>query len=125
MPVIAKNGTVQSWEVHPCQYQTQVLPVPKKQGGQVRIVAHPHPHAPPFLSILTPAPRVAPAPPTSFYFGTGILETLPYANLPQAPYPPPTISEADDLTSTVRTTADDVCQASSLQVFLASVVRRG
>ena len=50
----------------------------------------------------------------------GILEALPYADLLQAPYPTLATSEADDLASTARTTAEDIGQAASLQAFVAS-----
>ena len=38
----------------------------------------------------------------------------------QVPYPLPAISEADDLTLTARSTAEDTRQAASLQDFIAS-----
>ena len=72
---------------------------------------------------LDPAPPVAPTPPTTVSFGLSILEALPYADLLQAPYPPPDISEADDLASTVRITAKEIRQAASLQAFIASKQR--
>ena len=47
VPVLSMNCTVQVQEDRPCQYGTQVLPVPKEQGEQVRVLVHPHPRAPP------------------------------------------------------------------------------
>ena len=41
-------------------------------------------------------------------------------NLAQVPFPPTTISEADDLTLTARATAEEFRQASSLKSFIAS-----
>ena len=69
-------------------------------------------HRPVTLTLIPPrpaipalAPPVAPTPPTSVYFGSGILEALSYVDLMHATYPPLAIYEADDLTSTARTTA--------------------
>ena len=67
-----------------------------------------------------PSPPVAPTPWISISFGPGILEALPYADLPQATYPPPAIFVADALASTTRTTTKEIRQAASLQSFLAS-----
>ena len=50
----------------------------------------------------------------------GILEALPYAKLVQAHSPPPSISEAYDLTSTARNNAEEICQVAPLQAFIAS-----
>ena len=73
----------------------------------------------PCPAALAPAPPVSPTPTTSISFGPGILEDLPSADLLQAPYPPPSISEADDLASTASNTADEILQAASLQAFIA------
>ena len=72
---------------------------------------------------LTPSLPVAPTPPTSVSFGPGILEALSYVDLPQAPYPPPVISEVDDLASTARTVAEEIRQKASLQALIASKQR--
>ena len=40
-------------------------------------------------------------PPSLVDFGPGILEVLPYANIAQAPYPPPVDSNAEDLAATI------------------------
>ena len=48
---------------------------------------------------------------------------MPYSDIPQAPYPPPDISEEDDLASTARNTAEDIFQAVPLQAFIASKKR--
>ena len=61
-----------------------------------------------------------PTPPTRVSFGPGTLEAMPYEDLPQAPYPPPAVSEADDLASTARTTAKKIRQVASLEDFIAS-----
>ena len=66
--------------------------------------------APPGPATLAPAAHVVPTPPTRVSFGPGTLEALPYADVPQAPYPPSAISEADDLASTTRTTAKEIRQ---------------
>ena len=80
--------------------------------------------APPlFPSTLAPDPPVYPTPLTSVFFGPGILEALPYADLPQSPYPPPVINKADYLASTERTTAEDIRQAASLWAFIDSKQR--
>ena len=47
MPVFSNNGTLQVREDRPSQYGTRVLPIPKGQVGQVRVVAHLHPRVPP------------------------------------------------------------------------------
>ena len=74
-------------------------------------------------SILAPDPPLSPAPPTSVSFGPGILEALPYADLPQEPYPPPDITKADELASIARNTADEIRHEASLQVFITSKQR--
>ena len=78
---------------------------------------------PPYPATLAPDLSVAPTPLTRVSFGPVILEALPYGDLSQAPYPLPDISEADELASTTRTTAEDICQAASLQSFIASKQR--
>ena len=42
MPVLAKKMAVQGEEGRPCQDGPQVIPIPKGQRGQVRIIAHLH-----------------------------------------------------------------------------------
>ena len=42
MPGIAKNMAVQGMEDRPCQKVLPVLPIPKGQVGQVRIIFHLH-----------------------------------------------------------------------------------
>ena len=36
--VLAKNVVVQGGEDHPCQYVPQVIPIPKRKGGKMRVV---------------------------------------------------------------------------------------
>ena len=38
----------------------------------------------------------------------------------QSPYPPPSIYKAEDISETARATVEDICQALSLQEFIAS-----
>ena len=79
----------------------------------------------PRLVTLTPA-TLAPALPSALTpltivsYVPGILEAMPYADLPQAPSPPLSISEADDFVSTARTTAKEIRQAVSLQDFFVA-----
>ena len=47
MPVLSKNCTVQGREDPPPQDGASALPVPKGQGGQVRVVTDTHPRIPP------------------------------------------------------------------------------
>ena len=42
MPVLAKKMAVQGEEGRPCQDGPRVIPIPKGQRGQVRIIAHLH-----------------------------------------------------------------------------------
>ena len=66
VPVLANNYTVQGWEDRPHQYRTHAIPVQKVQGGQVRVVKHPHPRIPPteeelrFVSVAPPPPPMFP-----------------------------------------------------------------
>ena len=75
--------------------------------------------APPCLAVPNPDTPVSSTPPTSVSFGLGIVEALQYLNLAQAPYPPPAISEVDDLAETATATAEDICHAASRQAFVA------
>ena len=70
MPVLEKNCTMQGWEGYPCQDGMRVLPTQKGQGGQMRVVAHPHPSALPpvvegflFVEAAPPPPPLSPPPP--------------------------------------------------------------
>ena len=72
------------------------------------------------MAVPSPAPSVAPTPPNKVSFRLGIAESLQYSDMAQVPYPLPAISEADDLTSTTRSTAENIRQAASLQDFIAS-----
>ena len=40
MPVLANNMVLQGGEDRPLQNLPQVIPIPKRQGGQVRVIAH-------------------------------------------------------------------------------------
>ena len=80
----------------------------------------PSPPCPVFASLESPPTST---PPSDIYFGTWIYKDLPYENLSKASYPLTSMQEADDLTSTSKSTSEAICQAPSLLDFIVSYQR--
>ena len=76
------------------------------------------------LDLALPDP-LAPSPQQSTYalsnnvdFAQGIKEALPYANMEQAPYPPPAATSLDNIEATSKATTEEIHRAPSLLTFI-------
>ena len=76
------------------------------------------------MSVPALDPPVTPTPLTSVYLRLGIIVAPPYADIVQAPYPPPSIYKAGDLELTARDNGVDIRQATSLRDFISYKQRR-
>ena len=56
--------------------------------------------------------------PSNVDFGQGIEDSLPYADMAQAPYPLPTAPSMDELKAKYKTTAEDIHRAPSILTFI-------
>ena len=76
---------------------------------------------PPCPDFAAPAfPPTSTPPSDVYFFGPGIEEALPYADLAQAPYFPPSAQEADDLALTDKSTTEAIFRSPSLLAFILS-----